>query len=419
MVLTDGGNSWRSRSLRWGVATAAALMLSLSLFACNNTDAAKGGANGTTSSASSGGSGNTVTGDTIPVGVYASLTGDEANFGKDSREGAELAVDTINGGGGVNGKKIDLKIENDESDPSKAASAVTKLITSDKVVAVVGEVASGRSLAAAPICQQYKIPMVSPSSTNIKVTQIGDYIFRVCFIDPFQAYVMAKFSHDTLNAKNVALFIDSTSPYSRDLGTEFQKNFEQMGGKIVDQESYVPTDTDFKGQLTKLKTTNPDAIFAPGYYKSAGEIAKQAKELGIAAPMMGTDGWDAQDLFVTAGDSMEGSYFSDHMDITSQQPEVKSFVDAYKKKYGADKKPGSLTALGYDAVMILAQAMKNAKTLDGPGIRDALAQVKDFKAVTGDITINGDRNADKPAVVLQIKGRDFVYKTTIAQANKQ
>jgi branched-chain amino acid transport system substrate-binding protein len=351
----------------------------------------------------------------IPVGAYLSLTGPEADFGKTTREGIELALDEINGSGGIHGRKIRLIVENNESDAAKAASAVTKLITNDKVVAIVGEIASGLSLAAAPICQRNRIPMVSPSSTNIKVTQVGDYIFRVCFIDPFQAYVVAKFARDTLKANTAAIFVDNQSPYSRDFGAEFKKHFTRMGGRIVADLAYAATDTDFKAQLTKIKAANPDVILVPGYYKSVGAIGKQARELGIKVPLLGGDGWDSQDIFTTAGDALEGCYFSNHMAVDDPNPTVRRFVEAFRKKYGAHRMPGALTALGYDAMMILADAMKRAKSLDGPNIRDALAQTKGYQGVTGTITINAQRNADKPAVILQIKGRKFVYRETIPQ----
>lgn len=351
----------------------------------------------------------------ILVGSYLSLTGPEADFGKTTREGIELALDEINGSGGIHGRKIKLIVENNESDAAKAASAVTKLITNDKVVAIIGEIASGLSLAAAPICQRNQIPMVSPSSTNIKVTQVGDYIFRVCFIDPFQAYVVAKFARDSLKANTAAIFVDNQSPYSRDFGAEFKKHFTKMGGKIVADLAYAAADTDFKAQLTKIKAANPDVILVPGYYKSVGAIGKQARELGIRVPLLGGDGWDSQDIFTTAGNALEGCYFSNHMAVDDPNPIVRRFVDAFRKKYGANRTPGALTALGYDAMMILADAMKRAKALDGPSIRDALAQTKGFQGVTGTITINAQRNADKPAVILQIKGRKFVYRETIAQ----
>ncbi len=381
----------------------------MALAGCNN--AGSGGGGGGTGGGSAGG--NAVTGNTIPVGAYLSLTGGDDTFGHDSQDGLELALDKIKESGGINGKQIELKVENDESQTDKAASAVTKLITEDKVVAVIGEVASSRSLAAAPICQSNHVPMISPSSTNVKVTQVGDYIFRVCFIDPFQGYVVATFARNTLHANTAAIFTDSGSAYSIDFANEFKKDFTQNGGKIVAEASYTTTDTDFKGQLTQFKAANPDVILIPGYYKSVGAIGKQARELGIKAALLGGDGWDSQDLFVTGGNALEGSYFSDHMDVNSTDPTVTAFRDAFQKKFGADKKPGALTALGYDAMMILADAMKRAKSLSGPDIRDALAQTKDFKGVTGNITINSDRNADKPAVILQVKGNAFQYVTTI------
>jgi len=351
-------------------------------------------------------------GEPILVGSYLSLTGSEADFGISTREGIELAVEEINSKGGINGRKIELRVENNESDQQKAANVVTKLITNDKVVAVVGEIASGLSLAAAPICQSNQIPMVTPSSTNIKVTQVGDFIFRVCFIDPFQGYVIAKFARDHLKANTAAIFVDNGSPYSRDLGAEFKKNFTEMGGRVVAEKTYASADTDFKGQLTSIKTTNPDVIVVPGYYKSVGAIGKQARELGITVPLLGGDGWDSQDIFVTAGDALEGSYFSNHVAMDNPDPTVQSFVEAFKKKY-PNRKPGALTALGYDAMLILADAMKRASAIDGPSIRNALAETKDFKGVSGTITIDPDRNARKPAVMLQIKGREFKYVTTI------
>ncbi len=369
---------------------------------------------GCNSAPQSGGTGGGGTGDTILVGSYLSESGSEADFGKSTHEGIDIAIEVINKAGGINGKNIELRAENTESDPAKAANAVTKLITNDKVVAVIGEVASGLSLAAAPICQSNKVPMVSPSSTNIKVTQQGDYIFRVCFIDPFQAYVVAKFARENLKKTTAAIFVDNASPYSKDFGSEFKKNFEQMGGKIVSEAAYAAADTDFKGQLTKIKTANPDVLLVPGYYKNVGSIGKQARELGITAPLLGGDGWDSQDLFVTAEDALEGSYFSNHMAVDDPAPAVKSFVDAYRAKYGADKTPGALTALGYDAMMIVAEAMKRVKVIDGPSLRDELAKTSGYKGVTGTITMNSDRNADKSAVMLQIKGRKFVYMATVA-----
>jgi branched-chain amino acid transport system substrate-binding protein len=375
------------------------------------------GCNGKGSGGSSGGGnsrGNVVTGNTIPVGAYVSATGDDATFGQQTQQGVQLAVDEINAAGGINGKKITLDIENDESDASKAENAVNKLINGDHDVTILGEVASSRSLAAAPVCQTAHVPMISPSSTNIRVTQKGDYIFRCCFIDPFQGYVTAKFAHDNLRKNSAAMLIDSGSAYSRDFGAQFKKVFEQMGGKVVAEASYSTTDTDFKPELSKIKEANPEVLLIPGYYKSAGAIAKQARELGMADVIfIGGDGWDSPDLFTTAGDALEGAYFSDHQDMTSKAPAVRAFVADFEKKYPNAGKPGSLTALAYDAMMILRDALKHAKTLDGPGIRDAIAQTRDFHGVAGTVTIDKNRNADKPAVVMQVHGNAFKYVTTI------
>ena len=384
-------------------------LLSALAFGCNNTDTA------TTTTGKTGGTGTTSeAGGTIKIGAYLSLTGNEGDFGKATQEGIQLAVDKINAAGGINGKKIEMKIVNDEGNTSKTATVVGDLVNSEKVVAVIGEIASGLSIRAAPICQAAKVPMITPSSTNTKVTQVGDYIFRVCFIDPFQAYVGAKFVTDTLKAKTAAMMLDSDSPYSQGLGSEFKMQFEKMGGKVVAEQSYTANDADFKGSLTPIKSANPDIIYCPGYYKAGGAIATQAREIGIKAVFMGADGWDAPSLFVTAGDKLEGSYFSNHLALDKPTPEITSFLQEFGVK-NPSSKPGALTALGYDAMMLLADAIKRAKTVDGPGIRDAIAATKDFPGVSGKITMDVDRNAKKPAVILKITGKEFKWAADIQQ----
>ncbi len=329
----------------------AALVLVVAVAAgCNNNSTGGGGGG-------EGGRGNAATGNTIPVGAYVSATGDEATFGSQTQQGVELAVEELNGAGGINGKKITLDVENDESDASKAENAVNKLINGDHDVAVLGEVASSRSLAAAPVCQKAHVPMISPSSTNIKVTQVGDYIFRCCFIDPFQGYVTAKFAHDNLHKNTAAILTDSSSAYSRDFGAEFKKTFQQMGGKVVAEAFYSTTDTDYKAELSKIKDANPEVLLVPGYYKSVGAIAKQSRELGMNVVMLGGDGWDSPDLFVTAGDALEGAYFSDHQDMNSKAPIVAKFVADFEKKFPNAGRPGALTCLAYDGMMILGNAL--------------------------------------------------------------
>lgn len=348
----------------------------------------------------------------IPIGVYLSFTGSTATFGDSTFKGIQLATEEINAQGGINGRKIVLYREDDRSDAQEARSAVTKLIQRDRVVAVLGEVASSRSLAAAPICQENKIPMISPSSTNPQVTQVGDYIFRVCFIDPFQGAVMAKFAAETLKVKRVAVLTDVKNDYSVGLAKYFKETFTKLGGQIVAEKSYSEGDPDFRAQLTAIKAANPEAIFVPGYYSEVGTIARQARELGIQVPFLGGDGWDSPKLVEGAGNALEGSYFSNHYSHESTDPTVQGFVAKFKTRYNGEV-PDALAALGYDAANILFDAIKRAGSTDPTKIRDALAQTKDFPGVTGKITIDADRNAVKPAVVLQVKGKEFKYVQTI------
>ena len=350
----------------------------------------------------------------IPVGEYASLTGSEATFGINSDNGVQLAAEEINKAGGVLGRKIRLVVEDDQSKPGQPSAAVKKLIDSDKVVAVIGEIASSRSLEAGPICQSAKIPMVSPGSTNPTVTQTGDYIFRVCFIDPFQGTVMAKFALDTLKAKKVAILSDVTSDYSKGLSQYFTEYYKAHGGQIVIERSYSGggKDKDFRAQLTAIKSAQPDAIFVPGYYTEAGLIGKQARILGLKVPLLGGDGWDSPKLAEIAGPSLDGSYFSTHFSPADKSPKVQDFVTKYQGKFKA--MPDGMAPLGYDAMMILADAMQRAGTTDGDKVREALASVKNYAAVTGNITIDEKRNATKSAVVLEVQGKDNKFVATVA-----
>ena len=350
----------------------------------------------------------------ILVGEYASLTGSEATFGINSDNGVQLALQDINNAGGVLGRKIKLIVEDDQSKPSQASSAVEKLISSDKVVAVLGEIASSRSLEAAPICQRAKIPMISPGSTNPTVTQTGDYIFRVCFIDPFQGTVMAKFALDTLHAKKVAVLSDVTSDYSKGLSQYFTEYYKSHGGQIVIERSYSGggKDKDFRAQLTAIRDAHPDAIFVPGYYTEAGLIGKQAHVLGLKVPLLGGDGWDSPKLAEIAGSALDGCYFSTHFSAADKSPTVQKFVKDYQAKFSA--LPDGMAPLGYDAMMILADAIKRAGTTDGDKVRAALAQVKDYSAVTGNISIDDKRNATKSAVVLQVHGKDNAFVASVA-----
>jgi branched-chain amino acid transport system substrate-binding protein len=347
----------------------------------------------------------------IVIGEYGALTGAAATFGQSNHEGVLLAVEEINAAGGINGKTLRVITQDDEGKPEEAALAVTKLITEDNAQVIIGEVASSNSLAAAPICQQRQIPMISPSSTNVQVTQVGDYIFRMCFIDPFQGQVMADFAMGKLKAKTAAVFRDQKSDYSMGLADAFVKRLKEKGGVIVTDQSYVQGDIDFKSQLTTMRGKKPDVIFIPGYYTEVALIAKQARELGVKVPLMGGDGWDSSKLFEIGGDALNGCYYSNHYSSESKEPKVVDFVKKYQARY--QHMPDALATLAYDATGFLGAALKNAKSFSGPDIRDALAGLKNYPGVTGDIALDANRNPVKPAVVLKIEGGKASYVMTV------
>jgi branched-chain amino acid transport system substrate-binding protein len=350
--------------------------------------------------------------DVILLGEVGSLTGSEAAFGISTQRGVELALLEANAAGGVKGKKLDVRVYDDQSKPEEAASAITRLITQDKVVLVLGEVASSNSLAMAPVAQDAKIPMISPSSTNPAVTKKGDYIFRVCFIDPFQGFVMAKFAHEQKKFTRVAILQDVKSAYSMGLSEVFNEKFVGMGGTIVEKQSYSKGDTDFRAQLTTIKKAKPEGLYVPGYYNDVGVIARQARELGLKVVMMGGDGWDSEKLFELGGSAVDGSFVSNHYSADDLSPTVQGFISRFKEKYGAV--PDSLAALGYDSAMVAIEAMKRAPDLSGPALRDAIAATQNHPGVTGSITLDANRNPVKPAVVLEVKSGKFAYVTTIA-----
>ncbi len=349
--------------------------------------------------------------DELLVGEFGSMTGSEATFGQSTHKGIELAFEEINAAGGIKGKKLKLISLDDAGKSEEAASAVTRLITQNKVIALLGEVASGRSLAAAPIAQKNKIPMVSPSSTNPKVTEVGDYIFRVCFIDPFQGTVMAKFTVDTLKKKKVAILRDVKSDYSVGLADYYVLKMKELGGEIVMDKSYQGGDMDFKAQLTEIKSKEPEAIFIPGYYTEVGLIARQARELGIKADLLGGDGWDSSKLYEIGKDAINGGYFSNHYTSESKDPVLVDFVNKFKAKYG--EVPDGMAGTGYDAAKILAKAMMATSEVTSEQIREQLTKIKDHAGVTGKISMNEKRDATKSAVVVQVNGTTNKYITTV------
>ena len=381
---------------------AAALAAGLLLTACKKPDeAGKGGDGGKAS-----------VGDAIKVGEFASLTGKEATFGQSSHKGTQLAIEELNAAGGVLGRKFELITEDTQSKQGESASVVRKLVSRDKCIAILGEVASGRSMEAAPICQNAKVPMISPSSTNPKVTEVGDFVFRVCFIDPFQGTVMALFAKNTLKAKNVAVLTDAAAPYSVGLATFFKEKFVADGGKISVEQKFSSGDKDFKAQLTAIKASNPEAIFAPCYYTEAGLITQQARQLGINLPIFGGDGWEAPELLTIGGKAMDGTFYSTHYSPEDKAEMVQTFVKKFKARWNGEV-PDAMAALGYDSALVLADAIKRAGGTDGQKLRDALAATKDFVGITGKTTLDAKRNATKPAVIIEVKDGKFVYKETV------
>ena len=337
----------------------------------------------------------------IQIGHYGSLTGAQATFGQSTSNGLKIAIAEVNEAGGINGHKVQLVEYDTKGDPKEAATVVTRLCTKDKVTAVIGEVASTLSLAGAPICQAASIPMISPSSTNEKVTQQGDMIFRTCYIDAFQGLVCAKFARDTKGFKTAAVLLDQGQAYSVGLAEEFVKNFKAMGGTIVSQQQYNTGEADYTATLTAIRGTSPDVIFVPGYYTDVANIAIQARKLGITAPLLGGDGWDSAKLTEIGGKSIEGSFYANHASPDDPSPALQAFVAKYKDEYGAT--PDALAALGYDSGKLLFDALKRSGGKGGKDLAAAIGATKDFPGATGSITIDANRNAVKNAVILELK----------------
>jgi branched-chain amino acid transport system substrate-binding protein len=373
-------------------------------------------------------------GGTIKIGVYGSLTGTTATFGQSTERGVRLAMDEINAAGGVGGKQLEMISEDYQSKAEEAATAVQKLINQDQVIALIGEVASSRSLAAAPIAQAAGVVMISPSSTNPEVTKKGNFIFRTCFIDPFQGTVMAKFAAQNLGMKRVAILKDVKNDYSIGLAQFFTEEFVgKQGGSITGEQAYSEGDADFRSQLTALKANNPEAIFTPGYYTEVGSIAIQARELGIAAPILGGDGWVSDQLLKIGGTALEGCYYSNHFALDSPDSSLQGFLARYKAKFGAQ--PDAIGGLAYDAMRLLADALTRLHAADAAAfealdaskagdaeaqkaarakLRDMVNSAQAFPGVTGPITFDADRNPVKPAVVIKIEGGVEKFAASIA-----
>jgi len=353
----------------------------------------------------------------VKIGLVYELTGGTATFGSAAANGAKLAVKEINAKGGVLGKQIQLVTADNKSEPSESANAMTKVITQDKVIAVTGFTTSSNAIAGASVAEANKIPFITAAATNPKVTvdeksgKVKDYTFRVCFIDPFQGTVGANFALNSLKVKQVAVMIDNSSDYSKGLAKFFTDAFTKGGGTILAEEAYLQKDQDFKTVLTKIKALNPEMIYVPGYYEEVGKIVKQARELGITVPILGGDGWDSPKLIEIGGAAMNNTFFTNHYSVEDTSPASKTFVDAYKKEYG--QAPDAMAVLGYDAMYVMVDAIKRANSAEPDKIREAIAATKDYKGVTGDLTMNATHDAVKSAVIIEIKDGKQVYKETV------
>jgi branched-chain amino acid transport system substrate-binding protein len=379
--------------------------LLLAVVSCGGKKDDKGGGGG-------GGGGGSDNKSPIVIGHFASMSGPQATFGISTDRAIRLAIKEKNAAGGVKGRMIELVTIDDAGKQSEAATAVTRLINDHKAVAILGEVASSLSLAGGPIAQKSKIPMISPSSTNPDVTDVGDYIFRVCFLDDFQGWVAAKFAKDTLKATKSAILYDQGQAYSSGLADYYEKAFKEMGGTIVTKQAYTGGNLEISAQLQAIKGANAEVVFVPGYYSDAGTIIRKGREAGITAKFLGGDGWDSEELPKIAGDAINGNFFTNHYAPEEDRPAVKNFVEKYKAEHNAT--PDGLAALGYDAALVLFDAMERSKSLDGKDLRDAIAATKDFTAVTGTFSIDENRNAKKSAVVVEFKDGKQMMAARIA-----
>jgi branched-chain amino acid transport system substrate-binding protein len=336
------------------------------------------------------------------IGTVGALTGPEAHFGLETRNGVQLAIEETNAAGGVQGRMLAQRAYDSQSRPEEAANAMTRLVTQDGVLFVVGENASSNTLAMAPAAAQSQVPLISPSSTNPRVTtEGGPYVFRVCFTDTFQGRLLAQYARLTLKLARLAVLVDQKSDYSVGLSRVFEARFRELGGTVVSEESYAKGDTDFRGQLTRIKSAKPDALFIPGYYSDVGPLARQARELGMRIPLLGGDGWDSGEaLGELGGAAVEGSLYSTHFAPDNPGASVQQFLGRYKARFG--HLPDALGALGYDAARVGIEALQRSGGVGGAALREQIARTRDFEGVTGRITLGPDRNAVKPAVIVKL-----------------
>lgn len=352
----------------------------------------------------------------IKIGANFEMTGGVAQYGQSAANGIKLAFKETNAAGGVLGKQLTLIVADNKSEPSESTNAITKLINQDKVVAVMGPAASSNVLAAAPVAQASKIPLLTPTGTNPKITvedgKVKDYVFRSCFIDPFQGKIMANFAANTLKAKSAVIYIDSSSDYSKGLAKNFEESFAQKGGSVVAKEAFLQKDQDFRATLTKIKALNPDVIYLPAYYEEVAKIIKQARDMGITVPILGTDGWDSPKLVEIAGAAAtNNTFFTNHYSAQDKDPRVQKFVEAYKKEYGQN--PDALAVLGYDGALMMIDAIKRANSTDPAKIKEALAQTSNLQVVSGVLSLDANHDPVKSAVIIEMKDGAQTFREKI------
>ncbi|HMJ51612.1 MAG TPA: ABC transporter substrate-binding protein [Polyangiaceae bacterium] len=349
--------------------------------------------------------------DVLTVGAFFSLSGADSAFGNDSREGIEMATDEINAAGGVKGKKIRVLMEDDKSNNQETSNMVHQLIDRDKVIAILGEVASARSLAGGLVANDKHIPMISPSSTNVEVTQGREYVFRVCFTDDYQGKSAARFVVDKLGKKKIAILYLAQDTYSSGLSSSFREAAAKLGATIVAEKGYPKGETSFTTYLNEIKAANPEVIYTPVYYSDMVPIARQAKAVGIPGSIfVGGDGWDSEELLKGAAAELEGAYLTNHYAPDVPWPNTQAFVKNYQQRF--HREPTSVAAQAYDAARLLYDAMSRATGIAPDPIRDAIGATKGFQGATGTISIDQNRNAQKPVVVEQIKNGKFTYSST-------
>lgn len=353
---------------------------------------------------------------TIKVGADIELSGGVASYGQSVKEGLELALDEINKDG-IDGKKLELVTVDNKSDAAEATNGAIKLVSQDKVAAIIGASTSTNTLAQVQVAQDNKVPLITPTGTNPAVTvkdgKLNDFVFRTCFIDPFQGTVAANFASNELKVSNAAVLIDSSSDYAKGLAASFKKSFKDNGGKIVAEEAYVAKDTDFHATLTRIKSANPDFVFLPGYYEEVGLILKQARELGLNVPFMGGDGWDSPKLVEIGGAAaLNNTYITNHYSAGDSDAKVQDFVKAFKAKYD-DKSPDAFAALGYDSAYFLADAIKRAGSADPKKIQKALEETDGLSLVSGTLKLDENHDPIKSAVILEYKDGEQVFKTKV------